>query len=215
MRDRAHEPCGRTCLRSFISSLAFIERGRAVPPQDRLSSRASVLEAMEEWTLEVSGPGGSARKKANPFFILIIISLELVVMDETFPNYKRAFAWFKLLKTWASLGFGDTVSFSPPPTPSSRASSDWSAGSGRPRPPDRVSTSWCSSPSSPWSRPLLTMPGWRQDTNSGPWRPTSSATTSCRCHPVTFSRREECRRSTSTSPACPGLSLPSFPRSTR
>ena len=216
MRDRADEPCGRTCLRSFISSLAFIERGGAVPPQDRLSSRASVLEAMEEWTLEVSGPGGSARKKANPFFILIIISLELVVMDETLPNYKRAFAWFKLPKTWASLRFGDTVSLAPT---DAKFQSEFGLEcrlrkkTKTPGPGKHVvvlfafisvesvviaNQAWLETGHKLWS--LVA------DFERDYFLPLPSGD-------LLSSR--ECRRSTSTSPACPGLSLPRFPRSTR
>ena len=113
MRDRADEPCGKTCLRSFVSALAFIEKGGAVAPSDRLSARAAVQEALGEWTLEVVGSKGTTRRKANPLFVAMMVSLELTVINPDVPPYKQAFAWFKLVKTWGSLRFDDTLSLSP------------------------------------------------------------------------------------------------------
>ena len=40
--------------------------------------------------------------------LVMIVSLELFVMDETEPPYAIAFAWFVLLLIWTSMRFDDS-----------------------------------------------------------------------------------------------------------
>ena len=56
---------------------------------------------------------GRIRKKAPPMLLAIVMSYEVTVMDLTNHLYVRLFAWFKLIKHWMQLRFGDTL-FMPP-----------------------------------------------------------------------------------------------------
>ena len=105
--DRASEPCGRTCLTSFLTTLAFLEEVGGVPEQRRLSQDSLLKGLVEELTCQLSA-GAPATKKAPRHLTLTLAALELAVGDCSYPPFKRGVAWFKLVRHWASLRWDDT-----------------------------------------------------------------------------------------------------------
>jgi hypothetical protein len=56
---------------------------------------------------------GRMKRKAPPVLLSIIVSHEANVTDKTLPDYCRLYSWFKLVRHWLQLRFGDTL-FMPP-----------------------------------------------------------------------------------------------------
>ena len=101
IEERREEPCSRTRLRAILSAVSFVERAGGVPKNVMLSSQPLVLSLVNVRTAELE-VGAPPTRQAVPFPLILIISLELAVGDNSLPRYLRALAWCRLLKLWTS-----------------------------------------------------------------------------------------------------------------
>ena len=109
---RMSEPCGKSVPKAVAASLGFVERAGGVAEEDRISLNVSFLNAINDMSLEAIGTG-AAKKKAPRPTMQIMTALELVIMNGDAPRYWRAYAWFKLVKIWGSLGWDDSKGWLP------------------------------------------------------------------------------------------------------
>ena len=74
---------------------------------DRMSKHPLVLGALAEYSC--SSPHAVSRpvRRAPQVPFAIVACFELAVLDTTRPQYERMFAWYRLLRIWASLRFDD------------------------------------------------------------------------------------------------------------
>ncbi|CAE8620642.1 unnamed protein product [Polarella glacialis] len=108
--DRATEPCGRTVPATAISALRYFEKvGEVESPMADSALLLSTVSRLEVQLATNSAP----TKKAPLYFLSQLISLELFVACVDFPLYYRAFAWYKLVKVWASLRSDDCMGLQP------------------------------------------------------------------------------------------------------
>ena len=47
-------------------------------------------------------------KKANIMPVALVAAMEAEVVDDSQPNFKRGFAWYKLVKLWTGMRYNDT-----------------------------------------------------------------------------------------------------------
>ena len=112
--DLGHEPCAPSIPRGVLSSLDFLENIGNVEDTHRLSSRPLVCQVAKDLEVELKMASlGRIRRKAPPMLLAMVMSYEVTVVDLTNHMYVRLFAWFKLIKHWMQLRFGDTL-FMPP-----------------------------------------------------------------------------------------------------
>ena len=101
---RAEEGAGRTAIPSLPSSFRFLEEAGEVAREDWLSLHPAVVNAAKEAANQTTKGKGQA--PALP--LMVLIGSEDVVRDEHRPLYHRAFAWYRLLRHWAALGWDDS-----------------------------------------------------------------------------------------------------------
>ena len=53
------------------------------------------------------------RRKALTFPAMIVLSLELLIVDDEVSKYRRVYAWVTLVRVWAALRFDDSVHIRP------------------------------------------------------------------------------------------------------
>ena len=53
------------------------------------------------------------KKQAPPLLLALLQALERLVSDTDSPVFIRGYAWYRLLRHWASLRFGDTAGLPP------------------------------------------------------------------------------------------------------
>ena len=111
--NRAAEPCARTVPASFMTALSFLETTGGIQPHDQVSNSLVIKNAVKDIEVDLARGRGRARQKAPQFLIMIIVAFELYVLNESFLDYRRLFAWAKLLKVWASLRFDDLLRLVP------------------------------------------------------------------------------------------------------
>ena len=86
------QPCARTKLRSVLSAVSLIERAGGVSISERLSSCKVILNIVDARTAELE-QGAPDTKRALPLPLIVVMSLELTVLDDSMPKYWRAFSW--------------------------------------------------------------------------------------------------------------------------
>ena len=92
---------------------------------ERLAKHPGLLNAAKEHstrrTLLAKELGEyAAKKQAPPLLLGLLAPLEAAVSDQQLPLFHRAYAWYRLLRRWASLRFHDTSGM-PPGTLSKRS----------------------------------------------------------------------------------------------
>ncbi len=80
---------------SLLASLSAIEDIGGVRQEERMSTQPSLVAAVRSAQMERS-QGAAAAKKAPPYTLAMLISLELYVVDESFRAYERLLAFVKL-----------------------------------------------------------------------------------------------------------------------
>ena len=106
------QPCARTKLRSVLSAVSLIERAGGVIAADRLSTCRVVLNVVDTRTAELE-QGAPDIKRALPLPLIMVMSLELIVLDDSMPKYWRAFSWVRLLKIWTASRTDDVLGILP------------------------------------------------------------------------------------------------------
>ena len=112
MTARAAEPCGKSVLASMQGALFFFEKGGGVAESVRLSRDPLVLNLLESFQKDLAkGLPPSVAAPREP--IALTAAREAYITDTAQPEYKRAYAWWKSVQSWASLRFGDNAGLSP------------------------------------------------------------------------------------------------------
>ncbi|CAE8728235.1 unnamed protein product [Polarella glacialis] len=110
IEDRATEPCGRTVPATAISALRYFEKvGEVECPMADSALLLSTVSRLEVQLATNSAP----TEKAPLYFLSLLVAMELFVACVDFPLYYRAFAWYKLVKVWASLRSDDCMGLQP------------------------------------------------------------------------------------------------------
>eukprot|EP00435_Cladocopium_sp_Y103_P046057 s2413_g13.t1 len=106
MQHRVDEGCGKTIPESFHVTLVLIEQLGRVPEGKRLSGEELWKAHVKAWTAELAAEAPPA-KAAEMYTVSMLISLELIVADDSLPCFKRALAWVILVMTWGSMRCDD------------------------------------------------------------------------------------------------------------
>lgn len=104
--------CGRSVPESIAGALAFIEQAGDVPLLSRFSHDTLWLRTVQDVKASLV-KGNTKVQKAPQFTIAMVVALELLIMNLDKPLFVRALGWFRLLKLWCSLRFGDTLGMLP------------------------------------------------------------------------------------------------------
>ena len=103
----AAEPCGRSVPRSVLAApLSFVEEKDEVPEEDRISTCQILKTTVADMEAQLSS-SAQPTHKAPSLFVMMVIAMELLVLDESMPSGARAMSWVKLLKVWSSLRSDD------------------------------------------------------------------------------------------------------------
>ena len=108
LADLDDEGCPASMFTSVQGAVNFIELAGAVPGADRIGVSELVSNAVMEY-VACAAPGRRmrTRKQAERFLIKLVVALENLVVDESRSDYRRMFAWVKVVKWWAVLRFDD------------------------------------------------------------------------------------------------------------
>ncbi|CAK9114221.1 unnamed protein product [Durusdinium trenchii] len=112
VQHRVDDGCGRTVPESFHISLTLLEQVGKVPDCERISSDELWKSHVKSWTAELS-EDAPPRKPAEMFTVAILVSLELVVVDQESALFDRALAWVALCMVWGSLRCDDVQAIIP------------------------------------------------------------------------------------------------------
>ena len=110
---RAQEPCARTVPSSIVMALSFFEDCGGVPQPDRVSAHPVLIRAVKDIEVTLARGEGHVRRKAPHFPAMIVLSLELLIVDDEVSKYRRVYAWVTLVRVWAALRFDDSVHIRP------------------------------------------------------------------------------------------------------
>ena len=105
--EMLNQPCGRHVPRAMLNTMAFAEQAAEVPVQHRLSKDPGVRNFLNEVEQAKGWATGRIAKKAEPFPIMLALSLEDMVVSEKDCLYTRWYSWVKLLKLWAAFRWDD------------------------------------------------------------------------------------------------------------
>jgi hypothetical protein len=113
-RCRAAEPCGSSTLLGILGGIAFMERAGGFGGSQSHTTNPLFREACRELCLGLSArAGGRPGHQAPTMLTGCLIRLEAMVVDVTQHQWHRAYAWWKLVQTWAALRFDDHGGMSP------------------------------------------------------------------------------------------------------
>ena len=104
---RLSEPCARYLPRSLVNTIGFAEKAAEIPEADRLSRHPGVQNFLREIESSRGWRTGKVVRKAQPFMVMLVLSLEQMVMSPNEARYPRWYAWIKLVKLWGALRWSD------------------------------------------------------------------------------------------------------------
>ena len=92
-----------------------MEEAGGVSAADRLSRHPSVLATARSLEAELRTQAGAKEggRRAPCLPTALVESLEYVVVSTMFDWFTRVFAWYRLVRVWASLRFNDTLHIAP------------------------------------------------------------------------------------------------------
>jgi len=108
----SQEGVARTTPGQIAASVAFMEKAGGIGPADRLTQSPIWHAALRDAEVQLQ-TGPPPAKQAPRFTLSLIVALETLVVDPTYPMYKRLVAWTRLVKVWAALRSGDTEAIDP------------------------------------------------------------------------------------------------------
>ena len=115
---RQAEGAPRTAYQSLLDALAFLETAGEVKAADCLHKLPALTGAAKEATTQKARDqqrdgNGPTQRQAPPLLIALVVAFEAAVGDEQRPVFERCYAWYRLLRHWASLRFDDTAGLPP------------------------------------------------------------------------------------------------------
>ena len=112
MQHRINEGCGKTIPVSYDIALQLFETVGRIPEDERLSRDPLWQGHVKSWEAELA-TDAQPKQTAPMLTVAMLISLELLVVDESEPMYKRALAWAYLVMVWGALRCDDLQSVLP------------------------------------------------------------------------------------------------------
>ena len=109
---RVNEGCGKSIPECFHVSLCLIEQLGRVPEGERFSSEELWKSHVRAWTAELASESPPVRP-AEMYTVAMLISMELMIADESQPLFSRALAWVVLVMVWGSMRCDDMQSALP------------------------------------------------------------------------------------------------------
>jgi hypothetical protein len=106
LQDLESMGCARTVPRSVFLALLFFETAGAVEPGKMISNNKLWQAAVNDVEAQVVARVGTEVRRAPPFFLIMLLSLELYVVSDR-PKYHRFLAWVRLIKVYACLRYDD------------------------------------------------------------------------------------------------------------
>ena len=103
---------GKTVPGNIAASLAVLETMGKVSEADQISCDSWWISTVNSWTTQLE-KGAPPRVQAQRTPVAILIAVELVVCDDTFPRHLRAILWVYLVMHWAVLRADDTQGIDP------------------------------------------------------------------------------------------------------
>ena len=108
MEQRVGSDAGKTVIDSFAAAFSVIEELGGVKPEDMITKKRLFVESCKFWKVKAA-KNAVAPKKAEIYFIHMLISLELFVTNPSVPDYDRGLGWLLLVMHWASMRLDDVV----------------------------------------------------------------------------------------------------------
>lgn len=93
---------------ALAAALSVLETAGQVPANARFSMDPVWKAAVDHWTTQAT-VGNTTVKQAQLYTTAMIVSLELTVVDASFPLFVRAMAWVVLLMLWGCLRVDDLL----------------------------------------------------------------------------------------------------------
>ena len=112
LQHRVDEGCGKSVPESFHISLSLLEHLGCIPEGERLSNEEIWRSHVKAWTAEVAADSPPT-KPAEMYTVAMLISLELMVADDSQQLFSRALAWVVLVMIWGSMRCDDMQSALP------------------------------------------------------------------------------------------------------
>ena len=106
IESRIEDGCGKTVPESFSVALHFMETLGRVPEAEKISSDELWKSHVKSWGAELA-QDAPPRKPAAMYTTAMLLSLELMVVDENTPSFLRCLAWVILCMVWGSLRCDD------------------------------------------------------------------------------------------------------------
>ena len=113
---KAEEGASRSIYRSVQLSIKYFEEAGEQVKDFRLAELDSIVGAMKEYESRKRADDadlGKTRRQAAPLLVKILGCLEKIVVDPSEKTYVRAYAWYRLLRHWASMRFDDGNGLNP------------------------------------------------------------------------------------------------------
>ena len=113
---RCLRPCGEElakgqCLRTqplaVISALNLFETTGGVKTEDRIATNALVTSTVADLDRELGMGALRPRRKAPHYPVSIVAAFEDQVCNVNLPEYKRIYAWWKLVLVWGCMRYDD------------------------------------------------------------------------------------------------------------
>ena len=108
MEERAHEDCGHTMPGSVLSALQLMEAVGGVPPEDRMGSSPLLNNVVRSLAAQLAS-GAMPKKSAPLYTVAMVISAELLVVDERANGVARILAFVFLMMIWCALRTDDAL----------------------------------------------------------------------------------------------------------
>jgi hypothetical protein len=112
LNDVLDNDCGKSVPNSIMAALIVLERTGGVPISSRISVNPMWVGAVAQAESAIKSVKGGVIRKASPFLLTMVISLELFVCSDR-PKFHRGVAWLRLVKLWTCMRFDDTKGLRP------------------------------------------------------------------------------------------------------
>ena len=113
LEELAKGQCSRTHPRAVISALNLFETTGGVKAEDRIATNALVTSTVADLERELGMEALRPRRKASHYSVSIVAAFEDQVCNVKMPEYKRIYAWWKLVRVWGCMRYNDILHVDP------------------------------------------------------------------------------------------------------
>ena len=103
LEELAKGQCSRTHLRAVITALNLFETTGSVKAEERIATNALVTSTVADLEWELGMGALRPRRKAPHYPVSIVAAFEDQVCNVKIPEYKRIYAWWKLVRVWVCM----------------------------------------------------------------------------------------------------------------